>query len=82
MFLADLYVKDFEFYKVYTELLLMYLSANPNNLSKTEIIENTTTISAINAMFMVRDREQYERDLIQHHHLQSFIDNLTKKEKP
>lgn len=81
-FLIELYMKDFEFYKVYTELILMYLSGNPNGLTEAEILENKTIISTIAAMHIVRDKEQYEKDLLEHTKLQDYVNKLNKKQKP
>ena len=80
-FLISLYMKDYGVYQAYSKLLLMYLTANPNQLSESEILENKTIISTINAMFIVRDRQDKEDEKLAHYEMQAFINTLTKKQK-
>lgn len=78
-FLLNLYIKDFGVYQAYSQILLMYLFTNPNGLSEIEIVENKTILSTINAMYVVRDRTEFEAQQLAHLEMQEFIGSLTKK---
>lgn len=80
-FLISLYLKEFDYYQTYTFLLLGYLNGNPDHLPDAEILENKTVLNTINAMYFVRDREQYEQQEREHLEMQQFIQSLTKKQK-
>ena len=81
MFLINLYLQDFDYYKTYTKLLTGYLNSNPDGLPYHEILQNATILSTINAMYLVRDREDYEQQEKEHLEMQDFIQSLTKKQK-
>ncbi|HAU4290852.1 TPA: hypothetical protein ACQVKY_005456 [Serratia marcescens] len=80
-FLISLYMKDYGVYQIYTKFLGIYLTANQDNLPEDEILENRTILSTINAMYMVRDREQMEQDELAHKEMQEFINSLSTKHK-
>lgn len=80
-FLISLYLQDFDYYRTYTLLLKGYLEGNLDNLPDTEILENKTILSTINAMYFVRDREDYEQQEREHLEMQQFIQSLTKEQK-
>lgn len=81
VFLLELYMKDFGVYQVYSQFLLVYLNSEPSNLSKAEILENKTILSTIDAMFMVRDRDDFEQQEQEHRDLEQFIHSLAYKQK-
>lgn len=80
-FLISLYMQDFDYYRTYTLLLIGYLEGNLDNLPDSEILENKTILSTINAMYFVRDRENYEQQESEHQALQEFIQSLSTKQK-
>lgn len=80
-FLIELYLKDIDYYKTYTTLILGYLISNPDDLPHIDILQNTTIISTINTMYLLRDKEEYEKQEQEHLEMQQFIQSLTKKQK-
>lgn len=80
-FLITLYMEDYTFYQTYSNLILMFLNVPGNNLSEIEIVENATILSTINAMFIVRDRLDFENEQIEHIEMQNFIKGLSTKQK-
>jgi hypothetical protein len=81
IFLIDLYMKDFGVYQAYSQIMLMYLNTEPKELNKSEILENKTIFSTIEAMFTVRDMHDKERERQEHEEMQEFIFSLTNKQK-
>lgn len=78
-FLIEMYMEDFGFYKLYSQLLTLYLKKNPDELDDIELTENLASLSTIDAMYLVRDIEHKKLEAQAHREMQRILNNILKQ---
>lgn len=80
-FLIQIYMKDYSYYKQYSDILKLYLESDECNLTEKQKSENRLIFSVIDAMYEVRDKNIQEEENKIHIEYQEFISSLLIKNK-